>query len=111
MPKVPLAGMTLAMLGDGYAGSAIDAALKNLQQDIVQRGSDGLARVLTVKVTFTPDDKLRCKIEVDVGTKIPGFKPPATMAKYDQNAGGLMFSPDCSENPDQTTINDLNASE
>ena len=111
MPKVPLAALSLNLLADGYAGSAIDAGLRRVQEDIIERGHDGLPRTVTIKLAFTPEDKGRCKIEVDVGVKCPGYKPPATVAKYDQQAGGLVFSPDCSENPDQTTINDLDSAQ
>lgn len=109
MPKVPVAALSLNLLADGYAGSAIDAGLKRVQEDIIDRGSDGQARALTIKLVFTPEDKGRCKIDLDVSVKCPGYRPPATVAKYDQRAGGLVFSPDCSENPDQLTTNDIDA--
>lgn len=107
MPKVPVQGMTLNMLADGYAGKAIDAGLRRVTEDVIDRGHDGKPRTLTIKLTFTPDATGRCEIAVDVGVKCPGYKPPPTVAKYDQSFGGLAFSPDCAENPDQTTINDI----
>lgn len=107
MPKVPLQGMTLAMLSDGYAGKAIDAGLREIERDLMERGQDGQKRTLTIKVTFDPDEKGRVDIDTQVGVKTPAFRPPKTQAKLDQRAGGLMFNPDCSENPDQTTFADL----
>lgn len=102
--KVPVGATTLSTLADGYAGRAIDSGLARIQEDIVKRGHDGQKRTLTIKLTFTPDDKGRSAIDVDVSVKTPGYKPPKTMAKYDQQAGGLVFNPDCSENPDQLTL-------
>ena len=40
MAKVPVQGMTLSMLADGYAGKAIDVGLKRIMEDIVDRGHD-----------------------------------------------------------------------
>lgn len=106
MPKIPIAGMTLNMLSDGYAGKAIDAGLRQITSDLIDRGHDGQKRTLTIRVTFQPDEKGRCEVDVDVGVKVPGYRPPKTLAKYDQAAGGFVFNPDASENPDQTTIGD-----
>lgn len=111
MPKVPIQGMSLSMLADGYAGRAIDSGLEQIARDILDRGHDGQKRVLTIKVTFEPADKGRCSIDLDVGVKIPGYRPPTTVAKYDQAAGGLVFNPEASENPDQMTIGDAHAEE
>lgn len=102
--KVPVAAVTLATLADGFAGRAIDSGLSRIMDDIVNRGHDGQKRTLTIKINFTPDDKGRSSIDVDVSVKTPGYRPPKTIAKYDQQAGGLVFSPDCAENPDQLTI-------
>lgn len=102
--KVPVAAVTLSTLADGFAGRAIDSGLSRVMEDITARGHDGQKRTLTIKLTFTPDDKGRSSIDVDVAVKTPGYKPPKTIAKYDQAAGGLVFSPDCAENPDQLTL-------
>jgi len=109
--KVIVQGLTLTQLADGYAGKAIDSALKRITDDIQDRGHDGKPRLLTVKITFTPDPSGRCEIEVDAGVKCPGYKPPKTVAKIDQRAGGLIFNPDCSENPDQAALPGAGTSE
>ena len=109
MAKVPVQGMTLSMLADGYAGKAIDVGLKRIMEDIVDRGHDRQKRVMTIKITFTPDQTGQCKIGVDVGTKCPSYVPPETVAKYDQQAGGLMFSPDSATNPDQMRFPEMTA--
>lgn len=102
--KIPVGAVSLSSLADGYAGRAIDSGLARVMEDINKRGHDGQKRTLTIKLTFTPDDKGRSSIDVDVAVKIPGYKPPKTVAKYDEQAGGLVFSPDCAENPDQVAL-------
>jgi hypothetical protein len=125
--KVPLQGISISQLSDGYTGKALDQALASVVQDINDRGDDGQARIVNVKLTFTPtgsgDDgqarivnvKLtftptgsgRVDIDTQVTTKMPALHPPKTQAKLDGRSGGLIFNPDCSENPDQQTFNDL----
>ena len=106
MPKIPISELTLPMLGDGYAGKAIAAGLEVINRDLIERGDDGKPRKLAVNVTFIPSPNGRCEIDVQVKTTCPAFRPPATVAKYDQKAGGFVFNPDASENPDQMTIPD-----
>jgi hypothetical protein len=101
--KMIVQGITLSQLADGYAGRAIDSGLKRVTEDIIERGGDGKTRTLNLKIQFTPDET-GCEIDVEVGVKIPGYKPPKTRAKVDERAGGLIFNPDCSENPDQAAL-------
>lgn len=107
MPKVPLDGMTLNMLSDGYAGRVIEEGLADIIRDINERGHDGKARKLVIELTLVPEDKGRVSIDTQVKTKLPAYRPPQTVAKLDDRAGGLVFNSDCSENPDQLTVNDL----
>lgn len=102
--KLLIQGVNLSQLADGYAGRAIDSGLKRITDDIIDRGADGKARKLNIQISFTPDSSGRCEIEVEVGVKVPGYKPPKTVAKIDDRAGGLSFNPDCSENPDQAAL-------
>lgn len=105
--KVPLQAVSISSLADGYAGKAIDAGFRRIMEDIVDRGHDGQKRTMIIKVTFTPSETGQCKIGVDVGTKCPSYVPPETLAKYDHKAGGLIFSPECADNPDQMTFPDM----
>lgn len=106
MPKVPLQGMTLNMLSDGFAGRVIDQGLAALVKDIEERGHDGKDRELNVKLVFTPEGEGRVEIDVQVQTKLPALRPPKTSTKFDKRSGGLVFNPDCADNPDQTTFAD-----
>lgn len=107
MPKVPVSAETLNNLGDGYAGKAIDAALEVINRDLIDRGHDLKPRKLVVTYTFTPAASGNIKINVQTKTTTPAYQPPDTMARYDQHAGGFVFSPDAAGNPDQTTLADL----
>lgn len=101
--KIPVAAMNINTLADGYAGRAIDSAISRVSEDILSRG-DQQKRTVTIKLSFMPDDKGRCEIDVEASVRLPGYKPPKTVAKIDAAAGGLMFSPDASENPEQFAI-------
>lgn len=111
MAKVPLDSMTLNMLSDGYAGKVIDQAFAEVTKDIHERGHDGQKRKLIVEITFAPDGLGMVKVDTQAKTKLPAFRPPQTMAKLDQRAGGLVFNTDCAANPDQMTTNDLDGGE
>lgn len=107
MPKVPISAKTLNALGDGYAGKAIDKALDQINDDLVDRGQDGKVRKLTVTFTFKPSDEgTRVKIDVQTKTTLPAWQPPETQAKYDAQAGGFMFQLEAPANPDQMTLAD-----
>lgn len=106
MPKVPLQGMTLNMLSDGFAGRVIEEGLAAVVKDLEARGHDGKDRKLTIQLTFSPEDKGRVGIDVQVATKFPALRPPKTAARIDSRAGGLIFNPECSENPEQQTFAD-----
>lgn len=107
MARVPVSAETLNNLGDGYARKAIDKALTEINEDLVDRGHDGKTRKLTLTFSFKPtDDGSRVKIDVQAKTSLPAFQPPETVAKYDAKAGGFMFHPEAAENPDQQTFED-----
>lgn len=105
--KVPLQGVSLSQLSDGYTGKAVDVALATVAKDISDRGDDGKPRTVTLTLTFTPAGKDRVDVDTQVAFKVPPLHPPKTQAKFDHKAGGLIFNPDCSENPDQQTFADI----
>jgi hypothetical protein len=110
--KVPLQGISISQLSDGFAGRAIDKALGEVCRDIDDRGSDGKARKVVITLTLTPErQKGHVEIDTQVQTKMPAFRPPTTKGKLDDRAGALVFNPDCSENPDQLTTNDIDLGE
>lgn len=103
--KVPLSAMTINTLADGYAGRAIDSALRKAMDDILKR-DDRKKRVVSIRLEITPNGDGRVKIAVNADAKLPAYVPSDTIATIDMNAGGLMFSPDCADNPDQLTLPD-----
>lgn len=104
MAKRTLQALTIASLADGFAGRAIDSGLKRVFEDIDDRGDDGKSRTLTVKLTFTPGGGGTVSIDVDTAVKLPSYRPQKTLAKLDHRTGGLAFSPDASENPEQMAL-------
>lgn len=108
--KVPLSAVTLNTLADGYAGRAIDSALRKAMEDILKR-DDRKKRVVAIRVEITPNGDGRAKIAVSADAKLPAYVPSDTIATIDMNAGGLMFSPDCADNPDQLTLPDTGSEE
>lgn len=105
--KQILQGINLGQLSDGFAGRVINDALADAAADIKNRGGDGKPRKLVIELTFIPDANGRVEIDTQVSVKAPKYRPPSTMAKINDHAGGFLFSPDCSENPDQLTTNDI----
>jgi hypothetical protein len=107
MAKVPLQGTSISQLSDGLTGKALDVAFNAVSRDIAERGDDGKPRTITLTITVTPIGQGMVEIDTQVATKTPALHPPKTNAKLSHAAGGLIFNPDCSENPDQRTFNDL----
>lgn len=101
--KVLMQAVNLAQLSDGYTGKLMDKALMNVCNDIDDR-PDGKARKIVLTLTIKAAGEGRVKILSDVQTKLPSMVPPETIARIDMNAGGFTFNPDCTENPDQKTI-------
>lgn len=104
MAFVPITGINLSMLADGYGGKVIDKVLTAVQEDIIDRGRDGKTRKATFTITFDPLDDNRCEVGIEANYTLPKFRPAPTIAKFDKHAGGLMFSTDCSDNPEQAAI-------
>lgn len=103
--KVLMQAVNIAQLSDGYTGKLLDAALLEVCNDIDDR-NDGKPRVITLKLTIKAAAEGRVKITPEVNVKKPAMIPPETLARIDMNAGGFVFNPDCTENPDQKTIHE-----
>ena len=101
-----LAGETIGMLNDGYLGKCLDENLRGVMKDIEQRGHDGLKRQITLKLTLVPMENGQVKIDTEVASKVPAYKPPMTIGRYDHSAGGITFRDDSPMDPTQQTIND-----
>ncbi len=102
--KTLLQAVNIPQLSDGYAGRVIDEALRDASKDLYERGADGKPRKVVITVTFQPEANNQVDTDVQVKTQFPPMRPPSTKAKLDQGAGGLIFNPDCADNPDQLTI-------
>jgi hypothetical protein len=109
MPKVPLTGQTVNMLSDGYVGKILDEALSTVVRDLLDRGHDGKARNITLKLVFSSPAEGMVEIGAEATIKLPNMKPPKTLAKFDSLAGGLMFNPEVAGSPDQKTFSDAEA--
>ncbi len=105
--RVVLQATSLAALSDGYVGRIIDADLKRIFDDINDRGTDMKVRELTVTLKFKPDGYDGLSIGAATKVKLPNQVPPVTVCKLNTVAGGMVFNPDCSNNPDQMTTADL----
>jgi hypothetical protein len=105
--RVPLTARTLPDLSDGYAEKTIDEAMASVWRDVQERGHDGNRRKLVITLTYTPDDKGIVDIDLQVKTTVPAYRPPATKAKLNTRAGGLMFNTESADNPDQQTFSDI----
>lgn len=106
MPLHVLQGESLGLLNEGYLGRCLDKTLLEVMNDIDDRGSDGLKRTITLKIIFKPLGEGQVSINTEVTSKVPGYKPPTTIGRLDQNAGGIMFREDSPKDPDQRTLND-----
>lgn len=106
---VPLQATTLSMVSEGLLGKCIDREIKRAFDDISARGGKKTRQVF-ITVDITPGEEGRIEIDGQVKSKLPAYRPPTTQAKLNTQDGGIMFSPDCSENPDQMTL-PLNAAD
>lgn len=102
--KTVIQGVSLSALSDGYAGRVIDEAFRTVTKDLYERGQDGKPRKVTITVTMTPEGNNITDVDVQAKTTLPPMRPPTTKAKLDMAAGGLIFNPDCSDNPEQQVI-------
>jgi hypothetical protein len=103
--KVLMQAVNVAQLSDGYVGKLLDKAFLDVCNDIDDR-PDGKVRKIVLTLSIKSAGEGRVKISPDVNVKMPSMVPPETIAKIDMNAGGFVFNPDVSENPDQSTINE-----
>lgn len=105
-PVKILTATSIPQLSDGYVGRIIDQAISDVYKDIESRGvRDRLPRKMNLEIVFTPGENGRVSVDSQVKTKLPAYRPEPTITRIDAESGGLFFSPDCAENPDQLTIN------
>lgn len=103
MKNLPIDSVSLNLLSDGLAGRMIDAELMRINKDLVDRGHDLQPRKLKIELTFKANGAFLA-VKVKAKAELPPLESPPTTAKYNQQAGGYVFSPDCADNPDQQTI-------
>lgn len=104
--KVPLDAQHLHLLSDGFTGRILDSAFAEVCKDLEQRGHDGQPRKIDLSMSFKKKDGAII-IEPQVKTTLPPQRPPVTVAKYSDHAGGILFNPDVPANPDQGTFADV----
>ena len=100
---------TIGLLDQGRAAAVIDKALREMVDDLEDRGSDGKPRAVTIKLELTQIGEDRYAISVDVGTKRPGLRTSDHAADMRKRAGEmtLCFQEHDSEDPKQSRIEDL----
>jgi len=104
--KELLTAESLGNLSEGYVGKMLQRALSDVTKDIYDRGHDRQKRKIVLTLDFvTKDDKIY--ISPSVQTKMPAFVPPMTIAKFNNAANGIEFSPVVADNPEQGTFNDI----
>jgi hypothetical protein len=102
-----LSAETIAALDGGMFGKLIDSAIKQLSDDIDDRGHDGQVRKLTITIEIKRDMKSRNERNVTIAPKVkaetPAFQPSPTVAKSATREGEsvLLFQMDNPDNPDQ----------
>ncbi len=106
MPRMFLGAKNLGFLSDGYTEKMIDKAIEEVTEDLNSRGEDGIAREITIKISFVPDGKV-IAIVPTISVKKPPQKAFATQAKLNDAGGGLLFNPEVSANLDQQTFSDI----
>lgn len=102
---VIMTATTMPQMSDGYVGACIDNELQSIYKDLDNRGKlDGITRKLCIEISLTADPTGRIETNAKVQAKLPPLTTPKMVAKLDAAAGGMLFSPDMRENPDQLTI-------
>jgi hypothetical protein len=101
--------ITLATLGDldgGTAGVMIDAALKAAKEDADDRGSDGKAREVVIKVKMKQLPNEQIETIVTAKATVPEYQTHATFCRLARRAGKVevQFQQHNPERADQGTL-------
>lgn len=100
---------TLGELDKGMVELAINEKLRQASEDIEQRGSDGKARTVTIKISMAQVTETDVATEVDVDVKMPPLKSGTTMSQNRPVTGrgrGMAFRATNPERYSQPTIYD-----
>jgi hypothetical protein len=100
---------TLGLLDDGRAKAIIERAFAEAIADLEDRGMDGHKREVQIKINLEQVTEDSYSIEVQAGTKRPGWKTAAHTAKARKQRGEatLVFQEFDREEPDQSRIEDI----
>jgi len=108
MAQVQLTLDSLGDLDDGAGRIAINGALAEAVKDLDERGEDGKAREVTIKVTLEQMAKSRnITIDVQAAVKMPSYKINPTIAEIRVGQKGkkvAVFQQHAPDDPAQTTI-------
>lgn len=100
---VPITAETLNALSDGLLGRMVNSEIDRINRDLIDRGHDAQPRKLKIEIVFKiKNDRLTATPKVKA--ELPALEATPTIARYDQRAGGFMFSPDAADNPDQPAL-------
>lgn len=110
MPKVLLNAESVMRTCDGLLKRVLEKHLGTVVDDLFNRGDDGKDRVITLKLTFSPEFVAGVQKVLIEGSspqpKLPPYVLPSTEARLDKNAGGLFFNDESAGRFDQTTLAD-----
>lgn len=98
-------------LANGTARGTIDACIRHALGDLDDRGEDGKAREVIVKLAFQKADSGLITATVGAETKIPAYRTAGTAgrlrAQDRNNPACMLFQTADMTDPDQRTFDDL----
>jgi len=99
---------TLGELDNGAAKVIINAALQRAMQDLDDRGDDGKAREVTLKITMQKIDGGLVSTKVEAAAKMPSYLTNGTVCrpKVINGQSRLLFQQLAPDDPDQRTIDE-----
>jgi hypothetical protein len=106
-----LSWLTADSLGDldhGFARVTINEAIKEVANDLEQRGDDEKPRKVVITLTMTQLNENDTEVQFNVEAKVPPMKLATTIAQkrpVGQGNSGIAFRPENPTRPDQPTLN------
>lgn len=98
---------TIADLDAGAAGVVINREIQKALADLEDRGEDGAARTVDIKISLKLDGNA-VKVVAEAKANLPKYRTGPTFGKLKRkgNTVGMAFVPDSPQNPDQMTMTD-----
>lgn len=99
---------SLGELDNGNSRAIIDATIRRAVEDLDDRGDDGKARTVEIKIEMKKIDGGLTATLVHAGCKLPAYQTNGTVMRHKVVNGQsrLLFQQLAPDNPDQRTIDD-----